>query len=142
MQSDQQIHLDPAFRRGKFLNFFMHSLPSYFKFSSHGTYHVALINNLNFQGERLPRIKIDRASKAYARRSRGKTSSIWSPGKTTRVFRIIDEQNEESFLYLFSAATQRGCLVEAGLCPPICMVSKKSDPLEVGLLADRSLEEL
>ena len=91
MQSDQQIHLDPAFRRGKFLNFFMHSLPSYFKFSSHGTYHVALINNLNFQGERLPRIEIDRASKAYARRSREKPGSILSPGKTTRVFRIIDE---------------------------------------------------
>ena len=142
MQSDHSVHLDPAFRRNKFLNFFGHTLPSHFKFGSFSTHHVALINNLNFQGERLPRIKIDRASKAYARRSRGKPVSIWSPGKTTRVFKIINEENEESFLYLFSAATQRGCLVEAGLCPPICLVGKKSDPLEVGLLADRSLEEL
>ena len=135
------VNLEPKYRRCKFLDLFNHELPSHFNFGQLQL-HIVLVNNLNYNNEKLPRVKIDRANKSYMRRCRGRPVSIWTPGNKTRVFKIINRAKEVVYLYLFRAATQRGCLVEAGLFPPMCMIAKKSDSLEVGLLADRSLEEL
>ena len=120
LHSEYKINLEPQFGPCKFLDFFSHRLPGKYRFNT-TTFNIVLVNNLTYNRAKLPRRKIDLANKAFLRRTRGRGKPIWDPCKTTRVLRIIDSAEVTSYLYLFRSATARGCLVEADLCPPLCL---------------------